>query len=466
MFFEEDDKQYRLVAPDVDELLRFFDHGLLNPTRSTSQLSGAAESLFDILKPLAPLKDNDEVKSIWVRVPRGTIDDYTSFEEMKEWEEVETYEEYTDRWLYDYPEDYIWYELVVVKSFDRNGSLRYYGVSLGNKRVISATTDERVFYNSEGFYAEEAAVKLCSLISPAVQNSIDLLKAGRYNALVEAALPYQFRTGVVKRSALWEAMPDVKKHDYDGLSENTVQEFKNLIRSGINHEDRIGRMKDFTANDFFRACKIGYEAIGKDCDGYSLSELYIRYSDGRDEGLTGSGLGLNAGPGIDFDSPSAWDSWYYDRDRGGGHPWEVVPGGNSTHVELFVKNDKRHLEWDLRSGKITKEEYQEKLQHAGYYFAIAGMQRQFEAVTFYVALSSAGYPVIIEGAEALLARFEATDYVGIVPHHLPTRYCESMFPDSYGTIVDFTHVYKDEDATWFDKIEWLPEEEAELVNNI
>ena len=308
------------------------------------------------------------------------------------------------------------------------------------------------------------AVKLCSLISPAVQNSIDLLKAGRYNALVEAALPYQFRTGVVKRSALWEAMPDVKKHDYDGLSENTVQEFKNLIRSGINHEDRIGRMKDFTANDFFRACKIGYEAIGKDCDGYSLSELYIRYSDGRDEGLTGSGLGLNAGPGIDFDSPSAWDSWYYDRDRGGGHPWEVVPGGNSTHVELFVKNDKRHLEWDLRSGKITEEEYQEKLQHAGYYFAIAGMQRQFEAVTFYVALSSAGYPVIIEGAEALLARFEATDYVGIVPHHLPTRYCESLFPDSYGTIVDFTHVYKDEDATWFDKIEWLPEEEAELVN--
>ena len=148
----------------MDGLLRFFDHGLLNPTRSTSQLSGAAESLFDILKPLAPLKDNDEVKSIWVRVPRGTIDDYTSFEEMKEWEEVETYEEYTDRWLYDYPEDYIWYELVVVKSFDRNGSLRYYGVSLGNKRVISATTDERVFYNSEGFYAEEAAVKLCSLI--------------------------------------------------------------------------------------------------------------------------------------------------------------------------------------------------------------------------------------------------------------------------------------------------------------
>ena len=89
------------------------------------------------------------------------------------------------------------------------------------------------------------------------------------------------------------------------------------------------------------------------------------------------------------------------------------------------------------------------------------MKRQFEAVSIYLALSSAGLPVIISGAEELLARFEATDYIGIVPHHFPTRYCESLFPEKYGTIIDFIHVYKNEDA-WFEKIEWLPEEEAVL----
>ena len=66
MFFEEDDKQYRLVAPDVDELLRFFDHGLLNPTRSTSQLSGAAESLFDMADypEFGPIKNEKATSTI------------------------------------------------------------------------------------------------------------------------------------------------------------------------------------------------------------------------------------------------------------------------------------------------------------------------------------------------------------------------------------------------------------------
>ena len=50
------------------------------------------------------------------------------------------------------------------------------------------------------------------------------------------------------------------------------------------------------------------------------------------EGMDGTGYGLNEGPGIDFDDPAAWDERYY-FSRSGVHPWEVVRGGNSTHVE-------------------------------------------------------------------------------------------------------------------------------------
>ena len=461
MFFEDDEKQYKLVAPDVDELLRYFERGHLNPTPSTPALLGAAEQLFSILTPLSPLKKNEEAKAIWLRIPRGTIEDYATFEEMKEWGEVETYEEYLDRWIEEYPEEYCWYELVAVRTLNRDGALGYYGISLGNKTVISATIDDRGFNDRNGYYAEEAAIKLCALVIPAVEESITLLKEDKYNDLIAASLPYQFRTGVLQRLDMWEAEPEAKEYAYDGLPEETVAKFKELIVSGINDENKIGRIKDFTANDFFRACKIGYTSIGKDCEGYSLSELYVRYADGRDEGLTGTGHGLNAGPGIDFDSPSAWDEWYFHREQQGGHPWEVVPGGNSTHVELYVMHESQELEWKLRSGKITEDEYHDKLEKAGYYFDIAGMQRQFEVVSFYVALSDAKLPVVIEDAKELLARFEATDYIGIVPHHLPTRYCRSLFPDEYGNIIDFTHVYRDEDA-WFDKIEWLSEEPAVL----
>ncbi|WP_026528275.1 hypothetical protein [Butyrivibrio sp. VCD2006] len=185
---------------------------------------------------------------------------------------------------------------------------------------------------------------------------------------------------------------------------------------------------------------------------------------GRDEGLTGKGHGLNEGPGIDFEDPKAWDEWYFNREQQGGHPWEVVPGGSSTHMELYVCNDKRDLEWDLRGGEITEEEYQEKIKKAGYYFCIVGVHRQFESISFYLALSDAGLPVIIGSAEEMVASFDGSDYVGVVPHHMYTRYCSDLLPDEYGDIIDFTHVYKDEDA-WFDKITWIPEEPAVLLQD-
>ena len=114
MFFEED-REYKMVAPDVDELLRYFDRLRLSPTPSTPALFAAAEKLCNIMEPLAPLTTNNEARAIWLRIPRGTSADYDSFEDMKNWGEVETYEEYKACWLKDYPEESCWYELVTVK---------------------------------------------------------------------------------------------------------------------------------------------------------------------------------------------------------------------------------------------------------------------------------------------------------------------------------------------------------------
>ena len=67
-------------------------------------------------------------------------------------------------------------------------------------------------------------------------------------------------------------------------------------------------------------------------------------------------------------------------------------------------------------------------------------------------------------ADAILARLQGKDWIGIVPHSMIPAYCESMFPTSYGVILDFMHVYKEEDL-WFDKIQWLPIEEAIFVKS-
>jgi hypothetical protein len=251
----------------------------------------------------------------------------------------------------------------------------------------------------------------------------------------------------------------------DGLSGSSISEFKKIIESGENDRNKLTKIKRFTANDFFKACAIGYDAIGKDINGMSLVDIYTRFSDGRDEGLTGRGHGLNEGPGINFDSPEEWDEWFYHRPQRGGHPWEVVPGGSFSLMELYVRNDADDLEYEYQSSKINKESHEKSLKHTGgYYFCIVGRGRLFESVNFYLALHKAGFPVIIYGAQEILSKLEAKDTVGVVPHDMPLWNCNSLFPEGDGDIFDYTYVHKEDDK-WFHKIKWLPISPSEIDAN-
>jgi hypothetical protein len=126
-------------------------------------------------------------------------------------------------------------------------------------------------------------------------------------------------------------------------------------------------------------------------------------------------------------------------------------------------HDRRDLDFKYRAGKISEDVYQARIRSSGYFFLIGGKHRAAEAVRFYTALSAAGLPVLLSDAEDIMTRFDGTGYVGIVPHSVPTRYCEELFPEKYGDIIDFMHVYREEMKKFGDAIEWLPEEEARLI---
>lgn len=416
---------YKLVAPDIDSLLNCFERGFLNPSAPSEDLCKAMDPLFEMLRDLAPLRKNNEAKAIWVTIPRGFIEDSCSYEDMLEWGDVKNHEEYEQYWLKEYPDPVCWYELVIAEAFHKDGSRWFRAVHFGDKPIINAHFD---------YDADE--------------------KTG-----------FSFRTGIILRAGLWEREPEWKESDLEGLPAETISAFRALLNSGINRMDRIGRLKSMTARDFFRACAIGYKACG-----YNGSELppvdqYFLHGNGRDEGLSGRGHGLNAGPGIDFDDPAAWDEWYFHREQHGGHPWEVCRGGNSTHVDLYVMHDRRDLDFKYRAGEISEDEYQERIRSSGYFFLIGGKHRAAEAVRFYTALSAAGLPVLLSDAKDIMTRFDGTGYVGIVPHSVPTRYCEELFPEKYGDIIDFMHVYREEMEKFGDAIEWLPEEEAMLQSS-
>ena len=451
---------YRLIAPDISRLLYAFEHKNWNTSPSTPELDAAMGQIFDALEDLAPLKNNSEAKQIWLRIPRGTIQDYGDFEELKDINEYESYEQFREEWEYEFPYDPCWYLLSVHEIRNKDGSLRFRGLSLGKNVIISAELDqEKRGHGTE--VSDECAVLLCQLILPAIEKSMQLIREGKYNDLVASALPYPFRTGVIVRSDLWRYDPEQREYDKDNLSDDTISRFISLLDSGANDETRIARIHKFTANDFYNACAIGYKALGYDVSG-TPQKVYMRYADGRDEGLTGLGYGIHKSPGVPADDPAAWDDWYRNRTERGGHPWEVVRGGNSTHLSLFVRHDSDFLEWDHRAGRISDDEFEKRSASAGYYFSLSGKHRPLEAVTFYVALSEAGLPVLLSNADELRARFEGSDYIGIVPHDTIPKYCESMFPSQYRHVIDFIHVFDDDLEVFGKAITWLQEDPAEF----
>lgn len=451
------DLEWKLVAPDIDRLVRCFDRGILNPSPPTKGLLAALEPLFSALSDLEPMKSNDEAKAIWIMVPRGTIRDYGDYEELKEYGDVSSYDEFTRQWQEEYPDEIYWYRLVIVESEG------FRGVAVSNRTVVSTSINEEPV---EYFHDHEVAEILCSLLAKAAENSMDLLRSGKYNQVVSSSLPFQHRTGVVKRSTIWNVEPRMKESIFEGLPGGTFKAFEELVTTGENDEGKIGRLKNMTGNDFLRACAIGYKACGYMGSELSLVDQYMLHADGRDEGLTGRGNGLHSGPGIDLDSPQAFEEWYFDNSRVGGHPWEVCRGGNSTHVSLAVSNDKRMISWMEKLGKITKEEAGKALENSGWYYTVAGnaWNRAVEAVKFYVALKDAHLPVILSDADAILSRFKGEDFIGIVPHRVFPAYCENMFPEKYGTILDFMHIYVEDMESFGDQIEWLPEDEAQLIS--
>lgn len=131
------------------------------------------------------------------------------------------------------------------------------------------------------------------------------------------------------------------------------------------------------------------------------------HADGRDEGLQD----------IDADSPEAFHAWFHDRDRCGGHPWEVCRGGNSTHVDLRVLEDGR-----------------------GYFLYLAGAawNRTMETVKFYLALTRANIPVYLAEAKMLADRLAEEEKIGIVPEGVLPAYCGSWFPNEH--IIDYMNL--------------------------
>lgn len=368
------------------------------------------DKLFELIRQIEPASENG-ARILWLCADRGSIKDYGDYDEMLECGEVSNREEFEKLWKLDYPDEKEWFHFGALEDKDSG----YRCIHINHRLIIE--TDPRRQPDSFPYTISE----LVEWLIEAVQGVITELKEDTYNSRVQQQLPVQHRTGTIRRKDFWDVYPDARDDFFANITQDDVDAFVAYM-ADQNEDDRFSNgIPTLSAGDFYRYCALGYKANGYVGCELSPKEQYYKHADGRDEGLKH----------IDLDSPGAFKKWYHDPKRGGGHPWEVCRGGNSTHVSLYV-----HSLPD------------------GWYLSVAGdaWNRTIESVKFYLALRREGLPVYMHNGKLLAERLLQNERIGIVPEGVFPAYCGSYFPDE--DIIDYMNLdYEEQDrlapfCTW------------------
>ena len=361
--------------------------------------------------------------TLWLCAQRGQMEDFGDWAEWVRSGEVSSKEEFIQVWKDYFPDEEEWYEASLVEDCKTG----YRSIVLKHKFVIEVDPSK-----PHRSYPYDVSPFVQWLIY-AVRESITQLKEGSYNDQVNARLPAQHRVGTIRRSDYWSIFPEAKEHFF----ERTTQEEVDKALEFMNNQPEFDRFTDrvaiMTANKFYEACAIGYKANRYECEDLTPKELYYRFADRRDEGLGE----------LDGDSEPAFRDWLHNPHRGGGHPWEVCRGGNSTHVDLRVMDDAN-----------------------GYFFCVAGNaeHRCIEAIKFFLALKAHGLPVFIHDAKELADRLMGEEQIGIVPEGVFPRYCSDWFP--HENIIDFMNLPYEKREQIIAHTAWQPLAPVELAEEL
>lgn len=412
----------KLTQPKVDgyiSWLRRNDHFGMTSCIYDDKSNESLDKLFALLEQVAPVSQNG-ARTLWLRAERGPIEDFGNAAEEIAEGNYESEEEFVEAWKSWFPEEVKWYQFQAVDDKMEG----YRAVALGHSHVI--VQDKR--REPAGWPCEIS--EFTEWLVDGVKECIEMLKAGTYNDFVRENLPPQHRTGTIRRKDYWDVWPDARADFFKDISPANVAEFIEKASSQAGDQElREGRLPSVTANDFFRFCAMGYAENKYDGCDKTPKEQYYLHADGRDDGLQD----------IDADSPEAFHAWLHNRERFGGHPWEVCCGGNSTHVDLRVMEDDR-----------------------GYFLYLAGdaWNRTIETVKFYLALTRANIPVYLAEAQMLADRLDEKEKIGIVPEGVLPAYCESWFPNEH--IIDYMNLPDEDREKFLPFCTWLDEQPAAL----
>ena len=412
----------KLTQPKVRQYRNWLGHDILFGAYSyvyDEKSRVLLDRLFALLEQIAPAGE-DGARTLWFRAERGPIEDYGDADELIAEGEFTDRAAFVQAWERDFPDEVAWYAFSAIE----RKAERFRAVLLGHRLVIMQDQNREM-----RDYPADISEFVQWLVDCA-EECIEMLRAGTYNDYVREHLPPQHRVGTLRRQDYWDIWPEEKAAFFGDTSAEDVTVFLRL--AAAQPKDRSAftpRLASMTAGDFFRFCSLGYTANGYPARRLPPKKQYLRFADGRDEGLTG----------IDEKSPEAFYAWLTAR-HGGGHPWEVCQGGDSTHISLYVIHD-----------------------GGGYWIRLAGsaVNRTMETVRFYLALCRAGVPVYLDKADILAERLLGTEQIGVVPEGARPEAREGYFPGQ--GIIAFMNLPEEDREQFVRRCDWQPIAEASLL---
>lgn len=395
-----------MKAPEVKGLIDIFRNSL-NVCQCTKETYESLDKLFEELREIKKFKDTGKI-DLWLCEDRGTPEDFANYEEWLEDGDVKNYDEFVEIWKNYFPDEIVWFKLTAI--YD-NG---YAGLIYNFSNTIQFHKNRPIGHQD---YTE--------IINWTILKIRDIKKElnnDTYNERIKEELPYKLRTGIISRTSLWHVCNWFEKNDKKNLTKEEIDKFVSFTKQQLKQD--ILFVQNMTAKKFFEMCSLCYSANNMNIEGLTPKEQYYKYADGRDAGLRD----------IDENSCEAFKKWITSYENG--HPWEIIRGGNSTHIDLFVKIKDNNK----------------------YVISLAGLYRSAETIKSYIALSEKSIPVMLHNSEEMIRRIQGKDYVGIVPEPVFTCYCDGYFPNM--KVIDFIHLSDVDDYnSLLPYIKWLPEKE-------
>jgi len=248
-------------------------------------------------------------------------------------------------------------------------------------------------------YSMENHGQLTATWEPLIASAHNWLKVVRKdwikaNKRIQAEYPLQYRYGVVPNALIRASLHDVYRLDRE-LGKDKTSKLVLLIEDGFFLKAENTVVSSMTAEDYFRYCRIAYLAGKREEEiveeSLSGREMYIRYADGRHEGL----LDIDPSSGQEF---ADWIDHRHPKRDIGGHPWEIKRGGNTTHIDLSVS----------RPSSYQREGFKVELR-------CESMGRMIETIRMFLAIHEADLSISIANPDSVRKRFLAQDNIGIIP---------------------------------------------------